>query len=44
VTGDAGWIIDELAEATLDTVEMLLEQHADDEDWLTHARNLQDLR
>ena len=36
-------LVEELAEATLDTVEMLLEEHADDEDWASHARYLQDL-
>jgi hypothetical protein len=38
---DVVWLVDELAEAALDTVEMLLE-HPDD-DWASHARYLQDL-
>jgi hypothetical protein len=42
-SADVTWLVEELAEATLDTVEMLLEQHADDEDWSAHARYLQDL-
>jgi hypothetical protein len=36
-------LVEELAEATLDTVEMLLAEHGDDEDWLSHGRYLQDL-
>jgi hypothetical protein len=39
---EVAWLVEELAEATLDTVEMLLE-HSDDEDWASHARYLQDL-
>jgi hypothetical protein len=35
-------LVEELAEATLDTVEMLLE-HSGDEDWAGHTRYLQDL-
>ena len=38
---DVAWLVDELAEAALDTVEMLLEQP--DDDWARHARYLQDL-
>jgi hypothetical protein len=40
---EVAWLVEEMAEATLDTVEMLLEQHPGDEDWTTHARYLQDL-
>jgi hypothetical protein len=40
---EVAWLVEELAEATLDTVEMLLERHSCDEDWTTHARYLQDL-
>jgi hypothetical protein len=36
------WLVEELAEATLDTVEMLLE-HSDDEDWASHTQYLQHL-
>jgi hypothetical protein len=39
---EAAWLVEELAEATLDTVEMLLAQ-PHDEDWASHARYLQDL-
>jgi hypothetical protein len=42
-SADVTWLVEELAEATLDTIEMLLESHADDEDWRAHAGYLQDL-
>jgi hypothetical protein len=42
-SADVTWLVEELAEATLDTVEMLLEEHEGDEDWSAHARYLQDL-
>ena len=35
-------LVEELAEATLDTVEMLLER-SDADNWASHARYLQDL-
>jgi hypothetical protein len=41
--GEVTGLVEELAEAALDTVEMLLDQHGDDEDWVSHARYLQDL-
>ena len=40
---EVAWLVEEMAEATLDTIEMLLEQHSGDEDWTSHARYLQDL-
>jgi hypothetical protein len=39
---DVSSLVEELAEATLDTVEMLLE-HPEDPDRASHARYLQDL-